>query len=86
MIVYDKVICNFSVKEFESSTLESVSNNKELESQAEEISFKIRDVIQDKNTKEIATKYVKNDQVEQLFIKFNIQNDLLGIYIMEYII
>ena len=82
MIVYDKVISNYNIKEFESSTLKSVSNNKEIETQAEKISLKIKEVIQDKSTKDIAAKYLQKDQVDKLFTEFEIQNDLLGIYLV----
>ena len=78
MIVFDTTINNINIEKLKSNTSQSVENNKELEAMAENISLKIKTILQDENTKDIASKYLQKGKVEKLFEKSGIQQDLLS--------
>jgi len=85
MIIFDKIENKGWIRKLESSISQSVSSNTEIDSQAENITWKLRKIILDSRIQDKVAMYWQKGELKTLFNEFNLHEDLSGKLIFYYL-
>ena len=85
MIIFDKIENKGWIRKLESSISQSVSSNTEIDSQAENITWKLRKIILDSRIQDKVAMYWEKGELKTLFNEFNLHGDLSGRLIFYYL-